>query len=341
MSSVASATATAPAPTATARMPPTRRRASRPTAGWTASGRLGRISGVSVANSATPGGAPTLHLPRRDPTSPITLEYQLCFKCHSGFTKLDSNVGFAPSRYVLDKAIEFNPNNASFHPIEAAGTNGTAAMAASLAGPSTFKQWNFQTTSTIRCENCHGDQRKSIGPAAPGPPPRRPAPTSRRTRTSRGPPPSRCPGSSCSPTSTVSLNGPTDAYAGQRLRPVLHVPRGGAVQGRRPVTRGPTRTSSTTASTSAASPARARPERTSTRPNNGGGLAICAECHFRIHSTTFATGGQGAYQRLVNFAPNVTASGSTSAPVGVDAWDQNARTCTLTCHGQDHGPKGY
>ncbi len=77
------------------------------------------------------------------------------------------------------------------------------------------------------------------------------------------------------------------------------------------------------------------------QPDNGGGLAICAECHFRIHSTTYATGGQGAYQRLVNFAPNVTASGSTSAPVGANAWDQNAKTCTLTCHGQGHDPKRY
>ena len=75
--------------------------------------------------------------------------------------------------------------------------------------------------------------------------------------------------------------------------------------------------------------------------DNGGGLAICAECHFRIHSTTYRTGGQDAYQRLVNFAPNVTASGSTSAPVGPTAWDQTARTCTLTCHRQDHGSEGY
>ena len=51
--------------------------------GWTASGRLGRISGVSVVNSTTPGDPPTYTFIDGN-TDPITLEYQLCLKCHSG-----------------------------------------------------------------------------------------------------------------------------------------------------------------------------------------------------------------------------------------------------------------
>ncbi len=33
-------------------------------------------------------------------------------------------------------------------------------MAASLAGTSPYKQWNFRVDGTVRCVNCHGDPRK-------------------------------------------------------------------------------------------------------------------------------------------------------------------------------------
>ena len=56
-----------------------------------------------------------------------TREYEICLKCHSGFTTLlPSNAGQPPSRHALDKGVEFNPSNASYHPVEAAGTNTTA-----------------------------------------------------------------------------------------------------------------------------------------------------------------------------------------------------------------------
>ncbi len=126
--------------------------------GWTTPGPLDGVSGVAVANG-TAGTAPTYAF-LDGGQDKVTLEYQLCFKCHSGFTVLPSNTGFAPSRYVLDKAIEFNPANGSYHPIEAAGTNSTSQMAASLAGSSPFKQWNFSTTSTIRCLNCHASSAR-------------------------------------------------------------------------------------------------------------------------------------------------------------------------------------
>ncbi|MHB8275072.1 MAG: cytochrome c3 family protein, partial [Dermatophilaceae bacterium] len=125
------------------------------TTGWTASGRLAGISGVSVVNGAA-GTAPTYtFLDGKTPATSITFEYQLCFKCHSGFTTLPDNTGFTPSKYLLDKGAEFNPNNLSFHPVEAPGTNQTAKMADSLAGTSPYKQWNFTIGSTIRCSNCH------------------------------------------------------------------------------------------------------------------------------------------------------------------------------------------
>jgi len=125
--------------------------------GWDASRRLAGVSGVSVLNGVA-GAAPAytfLSGSMDSVTDPITLEYQLCFKCHSGFTKLPSPITDKPSKDSLDKGVEFNPENPSFHPVEAAGKNTTPAMAASLAGASTYKLWDFQITSTIRCLNCH------------------------------------------------------------------------------------------------------------------------------------------------------------------------------------------
>ena len=71
-------------------------------AGWTASGALLGASGVAVVNG--PAASP--------PTSStwvpaVTYEYQLCFKCHSGFTTLNPQTG-GPSTWALD--ISHAPN---------------------------------------------------------------------------------------------------------------------------------------------------------------------------------------------------------------------------------------
>ena len=77
---------------------------------------------------------------------------------------------------------------------------------------------------------------------------------------------------------------------------------------------------------------------------DGGGNAICAECHFRLHSTTnkvgaqVLTGDQSTGSRLVNFAPNVTAFG------GVISWTSTGTgsgSCTLTCHTVAHNNVSY
>lgn len=47
------------------------------------------------------------------------------------------------------------PNNASYHPVEAAGKNQTPKMAESLAGTSSYKLWKLSTTDTISCTMCH------------------------------------------------------------------------------------------------------------------------------------------------------------------------------------------
>jgi hypothetical protein len=70
----------------------------------------------------------------------------------------------------------------------------------------------------------------------------------------------------------------------------------------------------------------------------GQGNAICAECHYRIHSTRFAYWSSDRDNgRLVNFAPNVQPVAGELEPI----WSQTDRSCTLVCHGKVHNPKRY
>ena len=288
------------------------------------SGRLAGMSGVSVVNGAA-GTAPTYpFLDGLSPESSITREYQLCFKCHSGFTTLSSNGSFGPSRYRLDQGIEFNPNNESYHPIEAPGKNTTAAMTASLAGTSPYKQWTFTTGSTIRCVNCHASSTNYnlvTPPAANGDLP---------MHTSKNP--------------GILLQN----YRNRELKPrgvaydasdfalcyMCHAEApfrnrdSNATNFREHERHVSGLSGNTTSATSI------------DQPGAGGGKAICAECHFRQHSTALSdqTVPQVAGPGLVSFAPNVTASS------GVRSWtrEETGRgSCTLTCHGKDHDRRGY
>ncbi len=87
--------------------------------------------------------------------------------------------------------------------------------------------------------------------------------------------------------------------------------------------------------TAAATPCGVPPRRVSR------GRAICAECHYRLHSTALAYDGDGVdrgvnNERLVNFAPNVRSnSGELTWAAGPSG------SCTLTCHGESHGNETY
>ena len=290
--------------------------------GVTASSRLAGVSGVSVVNGAA-GTAPTYtFLPGG--AVPITREYQLCFKCHSGFTKLDSNAGFKPSRYRLDKAIEFNPANPSYHPVEAPGKNPSPKMAASLAGPSPYKQWNFTTSSVISCANCHSNYKRFNLVTLPSANASSPLHASNTAGILRQPYRNRLlkPVSEAYKDSDFALclmchsNTPFANQTGTATNFGFHGYHLTALIGQ--------------------GSANAMID----TPGAGGGNAICAECHFRQHSTTYKNttptqdiSGAG----LVSFAPNVQPNG------GILQWASTTPgtgSCTLTCHGKTHTASG-
>jgi predicted CXXCH cytochrome family protein len=305
--------------------------------GWTAPGQLAGVSGVSVVNGPA-DTAPTYTF-LDGVAQPVTLEYQLCFKCHSGFTNLLPPVaGSGPSTNALDQGAEFNPNNASFHPVEAPGKNGTDAMAASLAGTSPYKMWDFTTTSTIRCMNCHASG------TTPGPTPDTPttlpaaaggdlsAHTSSnrsillrnyqdRVLTAADAPYSAADFALClachaeapflTATSTATSTATNFSLHGQHLT---------GLEGMGDATKG------TNIDT----------------PGAGQGNALCAECHFRTHSTTFKVAPQSVDgSRLVNFAPDVLPYPLVGGKISWTANATSGGTCTLTCHGQPHDNVSY
>jgi len=94
-------------------------------------------------------------------------EYQVCLKCHSSFTTLPTYVpdGWDGITFVADglrkltntsaqqvsdsrdMAQEFNPYNASYHPVLALGRNGNIPIGAFVPG--------WSSVSMVYCTDCH------------------------------------------------------------------------------------------------------------------------------------------------------------------------------------------
>jgi predicted CXXCH cytochrome family protein len=105
-----------------------------------------------------------------------TREYQVCFKCHSGYTTLPSYQpdGWNGTAYVTNGlrkltnaaasqiqdsrnlAQEFNPNNNSFHPLAAVGQNQSIPAASFVNG--------WTQTSLVYCSSCHNTNAAPVGP---------------------------------------------------------------------------------------------------------------------------------------------------------------------------------
>jgi predicted CXXCH cytochrome family protein len=111
----------------------------------TASGALAGVKGVTSAGTVI---------------NPLVAEYELCFRCHA------DSVGRGPARVnrliaQTNKRFQFDPSNASYHPVEAAGKN---ANVPSLIPPLT-------ASSRMYCSDCHNnDQGPNAGGSGPNGP---------------------------------------------------------------------------------------------------------------------------------------------------------------------------
>ena len=107
----------------------------------TASNRNSWVGRVRV-NNGGPGTVPNYeYLLAADRSIPVR-EYEICFKCHSSWTRQPPG--------QQDMARLFNPNNASYHPVEDQGRNLTIDPNAFVNGLNAF--------STIFCSDCHGSE---------------------------------------------------------------------------------------------------------------------------------------------------------------------------------------
>ena len=288
------------------------------TTGWSASGRLAGISGVSVVNNAA-GTAPTYtFLDGTTPAKAITREYQLCFKCHSGFTPQLANLTGKPSRDRLDKGAEFNPNNLSYHPIEAPGKNVSSAMVASLSGFSPYRQWTFVVGDTIRCSNCHASSTKYNQTTPPAAGSSLPAHTSQVA------------GILLAPYRDRLLKPVGEAFNAAEFKLCFMCHAIGPFDG-----------TNSSATNWAKHDGHSRTRNGTNaggqdidNPLANGGNAICSECHYRIHSTTFGVVSQTntsiSGRGMVNFSPNVL------PPTGQKATWNGSGCSNFTCHGKRH-----
>lgn len=270
--------------------------------GWTASGALAGTSGVTGSLIWD---------------NPITYEYELCLKCHSSYTTLRSYT--EESYKKTDKAAEFDPTSASYHPVEAPGTNTSAALQNSLDGGSL---WQFTTGSTIRCTNCHASYQEVAGSPAPG---ARLAPHTSQYRSLL-----------IANYRNRDLKTASEAYSSNdfALCYLCH--------SETPFSQGATQETNfeehdkhLTEIDDEGDPGLGTNIDT---PGAGKGNAICAECHFKIHGTELAYWSTDrGNQRLVNFSPNVQPLSGNLEPL----WSLADKNCTLVCHGETHDPEGY
>ncbi len=104
------------------------------------SNRNRKVSGVQVTNGAA-GTVPAYAF-----VAESTAEYQICFKCHSSWTTQPAGQS--------NMALKLNPNNPSYHPVEAAGKNTGIRAGAFVAG--------WSETRLTYCSDCHSSDTTTV-----------------------------------------------------------------------------------------------------------------------------------------------------------------------------------
>ncbi|WP_303720824.1 hypothetical protein [Malonomonas rubra] len=105
--------------------------------------------------------------------SPATKEYQLCFKCHSGYAlwEVDGIANFTGPSGVLitDQAMEFSKANRSAHPVRIGMNYQTGSYGTrSLSRDKMKAPWNLTIgEQTMYCSDCHDTDSSTVaGPHA-------------------------------------------------------------------------------------------------------------------------------------------------------------------------------
>ena len=112
-----------------------------------ASSRLWGTARVAVTNTGT--GSNIVYTFRGQADTNAVREYEICFKCHSGWSTRPTN--------QLDIAARVNTRNPSFHAIEAPSTN-------RLVNVNSFTN-GYTATSMVYCTSCHsGSDPGVLGP---------------------------------------------------------------------------------------------------------------------------------------------------------------------------------
>lgn len=109
-----------------------------------APGALKNVSGVGLTYGATPWTAPTYTF-----KTSITYQYELCIKCHSSYSWGTTPPTPAGSITQTDTAVEFNPNNPSYHAVVGPSKTNYGKYATDSAG----RAWT--KTDRLYCEDCH------------------------------------------------------------------------------------------------------------------------------------------------------------------------------------------
>jgi predicted CXXCH cytochrome family protein len=253
----------------------------------THSAKLAGVSRVGVTNGAA-GAVPAFTFKPATNGSPV-VEYELCFKCHSSWTTLPSG--------AKDTALDFNPANESFHPVEGPGTNSTLAMSNSLAGGTGLP--HLTPASVVACGDCHNSDAL-------------PATFS----------------TAAAYLASAGSHAPTGPHGSNRSGALLRANyrRTGSMTSPVSVTAEFTLCFICHASAPFSDTSR------STRADTNFKLhgfhvtskrTLCAACHSSSHATkSAANAGNRSYQRLVSFS-------------GSGTWNQGARSCSVSCHGSE------
>jgi len=126
----------------------------------TIAGVLTGVPGVSVTAWGGNWGGATTYNPSSTTAAltTATAEWQVCFKCHSGANANAAAWGGTGAAAFTDLALEFNPNNASGHPVVSALPVANRLTAAKLKG-------GWTPGSIMACSDCHStDSTASKGP---------------------------------------------------------------------------------------------------------------------------------------------------------------------------------